>query len=117
MVTLGFYSNLGSGPVFGFEVGGAGRVVSDLNCGEERLSPMLFQVCNILGDQFLDLSSHQSAVHEYSSQFLKRTLLPSNLNGSSVRSLIASGRIRCSSLRRRLERVSTVSSSRIATAV
>src|SRR6267378_6112532 len=115
MVALGSYSNFDSGLMLGFEVGRAGRVVSDLNCGEERLCAMFFELLDLLCDLFLYLSSNRSAVHEYGRQFLKRTFLPSNLSSFSVSSLIASGRIRCSSLRMRLERVSTVSSSRIAT--
>jgi hypothetical protein len=66
--------------VFDFEVGGAGWIVANLNCGEERLSPTFFQLRNVLGYLFLDLSSYQFAVHEDGCQFLKRTLLPSNLN-------------------------------------
>jgi hypothetical protein len=79
VVALGSDSDLVSGLMFGFEIGGAGRIIADLNCGEERLSSMFFQLLDLLGDLFLDLSGNQFAIHEYCRQFLKRTLLPSNL--------------------------------------
>ena len=77
---FGLYSDLISGLVFGFEIRGAGRVVADLNCSEERFSAMFFELLDLVGDLLLDLSSYQSSIHSNGCQFLKRTLLPSNFN-------------------------------------
>src|SRR5207249_7283800 len=48
VVALGPYSNLVSRFVLGFEIGSAGRVITDLNCSEERLSAMLVLLVDLL---------------------------------------------------------------------